>query len=127
MSRFSRFSAGFILTVLLSLGAWAENPEHVQQARDTGSCPSCDLSSAYLKALQAPLGDLSNASLQGALLWDSNLVETSFAGADLTGAELLGANLYAADLTGANLAGVITDATTTCPDGSPGPCVFSSP
>jgi uncharacterized protein YjbI with pentapeptide repeats len=127
MSWSSRFFSGLILSILFCFGAWAENSDHVQQVWDTGSCPSCDLSSSYLKGLRAASGDLSNASLQSANLRDANLEEASFAGADLTGAELLGANLYAADLSGANLAGVTTDATTTCPDGSPGPCIFLNP
>jgi uncharacterized protein YjbI with pentapeptide repeats len=117
-------SAVFFLTLFLSIGVWAENPDHVQQVTETGSCPSCDLSSAYLKGLQAASGDLSLASLQGANLAFSQLQEASLAGADLTGADLSGADLSFSDFAGANLAGVITNEQTTCPDGGAGPCNF---
>ena len=117
-------SAVFFLTLFLSIGVWAENSEHVQQAWDTGSCPSCDLSSAYLKGLQATSGDLSLASLQDSNLSFSQLQQASLTGADLTGADLSGADLSFADFAGANLAGVITDEKTTCPDGGAGPCSF---
>ena len=124
MSRLSRIFSGFILTVFLSLGAWAENTAHVQQAYQTGSCPSCDLSSAYLKGLQALEGDLSYASLQGANLTMAQLQSASFVGADLTAADLSGADLSFADFSGSTLAGVVTDENTICPIGGTGPCSF---
>ena len=124
MNRYFKFVSGLTLTVFLAIGAWAESPVHVQQAYDIGSCSGCDLSSAYLKGLQAKSGDFSSASLQGANLSYSVLQVASLVGADLTGADLRGADLFLADLSGANLAGVITDENTTCPDGGAGPCSF---
>jgi uncharacterized protein YjbI with pentapeptide repeats len=100
--------------------ATAENPNHVKRLRDTRSCPGCALADADLAGLQAELGDLRNADLRRA-----NLYKAALRGADLTGANLVGANLEGADLTGtrgANLAAAVTNATTRCPAGTPGPC-----
>ncbi len=121
---FSRISSGIILAVFLSLSAWAEDTDHVQQAKDTGSCSGCDLSGADLSGLNAMMGDFSSAALQGASLYGANLTGANLAGADLSGADLTGANLSLTDLTGANLAGVVMDERTTCQDGSAGPCSF---
>jgi len=123
MSRLYR-SAVFFLTLFLSIGVWAENPDHVQQAKDTGSCPSCDLSAADLSGLNASMGDFSTAALQGASLYGANLTGANLAGADMSGADLTAANLSLTNLTGANIAGVVTDGRTTCPDGTAGPCSF---
>lgn len=54
---------------------------------------------------------------------------SDFAGATLTNADfenvsLVGADLNGANLAGANMTGVVTDDTTTCPDGDAGPCTF---
>ena len=124
MNRYFKFVSGLTLTVFLAASALALDSEHELQARQEGSCPSCDLSNAYLISLQANSGDFSSASLQGANLTLASLQEASFAGADLSGADLSGADLALADLSGANLAGVITDENTTCPDGTSGPCSF---
>lgn len=100
--------------------ATAENPAHVTQLRETRSCPGCDLSNAQLSGLRVELANLRDAVLTGAVLYKATL-----RGADLTGATLTGANLTGADLTGArgaNLAGAISDETTRCPTGTPGPC-----
>ena len=83
----------------------AENLEHVKQVRETGKCPTCDLSSANLSGLVSPEADLRNADLTGA---------------NLTGADLSGANLSGS--IGARLGKATTDVTTTCPDGANGPC-----
>ena len=124
MNRYFKFVSGLTLTVFFVASALALDTDHELQARYEGSCPSCDLSNAYLRSIQAVSGDFSLANLQGANLRDSKLLSASFAGADLTSADLSGADLSLADLSGANLAGVITDEKTTCPDGSAGPCSF---
>ena len=114
----------------------AENLEHVQLLRETGKCPSCDLSSANLAGLVSPEADLRNADLNYAVLYKVRLAKAdlngaSLKGANLSGADLTGANLTGADFSGANLRGSIgarlakatTDTTTTCPGGENGPCV----
>lgn len=74
-----------------------------------------------------------DTSLVTADLYRASAYRTDFRGADLTGADLSFAFLRGADLRGAklkdaivdgaDLIGAKTDATTTCPDGSAGPCV----
>jgi uncharacterized protein YjbI with pentapeptide repeats len=54
---------------------------------------------------------------------------TDFAGATLKSADfkdvdLVGANLASANLSEADMTGVVTDDTTTCPNGAAGPCTF---
>ena len=113
----------------------AENLEQVRMLRETGQCPACDLSSANLSGLISPGADLRNADLNYAVLYKvrlnkANLDGATLKGANLAGANLTGAHLTGADLSGANLRGSIgalladarTDATTTCPDGTNGPC-----
>jgi len=124
MARYTKFTPVILFSAVISLGAWAEIPDHVQQAKDTGSCPSCDLSAADLSGLNASMGDFSTAALQGASLYGADLTGANLAGADLSGADLTAANLTLTDLTGANIAGVVTDDRTTCPDASAGPCTF---
>jgi uncharacterized protein YjbI with pentapeptide repeats len=114
----------------------AENLEHVRLLRETGKCPACDLSSANLSGLISPGADLRNADLNYAVLYKVRLNKANLDGATLKGANLAGANLTGAHLTGANLSGAnllgsigarltdaTTDVTTTCPDGTNGPCV----
>ena len=96
------------------------NPEHVAAFRATRTCPGCDLKNAQLGGFQAQNANLVNADLS-----DASFYGGSLKGADLTGAILDRTNLAMTDLTGAVgaiLGPAITDARTTCPDGSPGPC-----
>lgn len=65
---------------------------------------------------------LVGADLTGARAAGANFTSTDLSGADLTGTDLRGARLTNAALTSATLTGVVTDATTTCVDGAPGPC-----
>jgi uncharacterized protein YjbI with pentapeptide repeats len=116
-----------VLTVVLAIVAGAAfvstssaNPEHVAAFRATKKCPGCDLKNAQLGGFQAPNADLVNADLS-----DASFYGGSLKGADLTGAILDRTNLEMTDLTGAIgaiLGPAITDARTTCPDGTPGPC-----
>jgi uncharacterized protein YjbI with pentapeptide repeats len=115
-----------VVTVVLAIVAGAlvstssANPEHVATFRATKKCPGCDLKNAQLGGFQAPNADLVNADLSDATFYGGSLK-----GADLTGAILDRTNFEMADLTGAVgaiLGPAITDARTTCPDGTPGPC-----
>ena len=108
------------LSAALILHASSANPEHVAAFRATKKCPGCDLKNAQLGGMQAQNADLINADLTDATFYGGSL-----RGADLTGAILDRTNLDMLDLTGAVgaiLATAITDARTTCPDGTPGPC-----
>ena len=96
------------------------NPEHVAAFRATKQCPGCDLKNARLEAMQAQNANLVNADLSDATFYGGSL-----RGADLTGAILDRTNLEMTDLSGAVgaiLGPAHTDARTTCPDGTPGPC-----
>lgn len=100
--------------------AVAANPDHVATFTATHRCPGCDLSGANLSGVQAPNAQLTNANLTNASFYGGSLRR-----AELTGAMLDGANLEMVDLTGAVgavLGGARTDARTTCPDGTAGPC-----
>jgi len=112
-------SLGVLALMALQL-AYAANPDHVAAFKKTHECPGCDLSGAQLAGIQAPNAKLTNANLA-----DANLYGASLRGADLSGAVLDGANLEMVDLsgaTGAVLGAARTDARTTCPDGTAGPC-----
>ena len=96
------------------------NPEHVAAFRATRQCPGCDLKNAQLGGFQAPKANLINADLSDASFYGGSLRD-----ADLTGAILDRTNFEMADLSGAVgaiLSTAITDARTTCPNGSAGPC-----
>jgi uncharacterized protein YjbI with pentapeptide repeats len=117
-------AAVFVLTAAIAMAslvpALADNPEQVQQLRETRNCEGCNLAFASLDGVNAELGDLRGADLQGASLYGANL-----RGADLTGALFTDANLNGADLRNtkdANLSGAKTDERTQCPDGTRGPC-----
>ena len=121
------------------LFAHSADSTDVEIFQTTGSCPGCDLSGAFLDAVKAEGGDNWNVNLRDASLYRINLNLSNLSGADLgganlrlsslKGADLSYASLYGADLTdasllGANTTGVRTDAFTTCPDGTAGPCAF---
>ena len=61
--------------------------------------------------------DLTNADLRGAKLTSSD-----FKNANLTNASFVGATLTNAIFTNASRTGAVTDETTICPLGTPGPC-----
>jgi uncharacterized protein YjbI with pentapeptide repeats len=74
-----------------------------------------------------PGANLARASLAGANLFGLNLSSATLASANLSNSNLSrvnldGANLTSATLTGATLTRVRTTATTTCVDGTKGPC-----
>ena len=119
-----------LIASLWPLSSQGSDPAELEIFLTTGSCPGCDLSGAFLDAVVAEGGDLWNTNLRGASLYRAKLSQANLSGADLTGANLMRVSLYGADLTGAILAqakttGAFTDTTTTCPDGSAGPCMLS--
>jgi hypothetical protein len=81
-----------------------------------------ELAGASLARADLFKADLTRAVLTGANLGGAKLTNATLSGADLTGASLVGAMLINATFTAARLDGVTTDATTICPDGTPGPC-----
>ena len=98
----------------------ASTPDDVAKLKSTGSCAGCDLFGENLSGVNAANADLTGANLGEAMLYAANL-----GGANLTGAILDGANLSMANLkdaVGVNLGTATTDARTTCPNGSNGPC-----
>lgn len=92
-----------------------------------------DFRYADLSRTNLAQADLGGADLTGADLVRANLTAANLAGADLSDAELAGVGMPRADLRGANLrnanlngviaTGALTSSSTTCPDGSAGPCV----
>jgi uncharacterized protein YjbI with pentapeptide repeats len=112
--------AGALALSATALLAHGENAEHVKQLKETGSCPSCDLTDADLVMVQAEKADLRQADARHANLYGANL-----RGANLTGAKFNLAFLLHADLSdaiGADLTGAVTDVNTICPDKTAGPC-----
>jgi len=114
------FSGILSVSGILFGAAAASDPAHVKQLIDTRSCANCDLSEANLAGFTLAKTDLSGANLRQANLYKATLTGANLTGADLTGANLSGAQLAGA--TGAVLTDAITDAKTTCPDKSVGPC-----
>src|SRR5664280_2707693 len=95
------------------------------------------LADADLSGAKLAGADLSHRALRGARLRNADLTGADLTGADLKGAGLRGANLSETNLTGTLLAGAdltnakltnavkveaVSDETTTCPGGKPGPC-----
>ena len=74
---------GCLLLMGLSLQVGAYDEVHLKKLRAVGSCPSCDLS--------------------GAFLYNENLEDANLEGTNLTGACLYKANLKGTNLTNANL------------------------
>jgi uncharacterized protein YjbI with pentapeptide repeats len=91
-----------------------------------------DLTRAWMPRAQLIDADLSGARMSGVILNSGDLTGANLRGADLSSANLTSVNIERADFTGANLRGAkmgdtypddtVSDATTTCPDGSHGPC-----
>ena len=102
------------------VGAHFADPQQVQRLFRTGKCPGCDLQDANLSGLTAMNGDLKGADLRGAKAYKANLRFADLTNANLTGTDFTGADLK--KTIGAQLAGATTDTTTTCPDGTAGPC-----
>ena len=130
-------TALFLAACLWPLSSQGSNPAEVEIFKSTGSCSGCDLSGAFLDAVDAQGGDLWNANMSNASLYRAQLGESDLSGADLSGANLTRATLDGADLSNTSLlsanltgatfsltitTGILTDASTTCPEGTAGPC-----
>lgn len=90
----------FMVVSIAAPQAMAFDPYDVKYLRDTGSCPDCDLSGAYLRVpgignSPPTVTDLVNSAL------DPDLAGANLKGADLSGADLSGVNLEGANLSGA--------------------------
>lgn len=105
------------------------------QLLSTRACDRCDLSGEDFGRLDLKGVSLSNATLTSIKFYKTDLTNANLGGANLTNAVMSFANLSNANLGGANLAGAnlagaiaadlaaaITSNTTTCPDGTAGPC-----
>jgi uncharacterized protein YjbI with pentapeptide repeats len=105
------YASLFLAAALCSVPVMAANPAHVQQLKDTRSCPGCDLSGADLTLLFAdqdyslddPTVNLGGADLAGTVLKGSFFYQASFKNARMHGADLRGSNLTAAHMDGADL------------------------
>jgi uncharacterized protein YjbI with pentapeptide repeats len=99
------------------------------------ACDSCDLAGVDLARQNLKGVSAAQANLEGASFYRADLGGANFGGANLSKANLTmadlsntnfgNANLAGANLsgsTGAALAGATTTETTTCPDGTAGPC-----
>lgn len=96
----SGFGAAVIL-IVTATAAVAANPEHLQQLKQTRSCPHCDLSHSDLRTSELKNADLNHANLSHANLSGMNLSNTTLSGANLTATNLTAANLKRANLKGA--------------------------
>tara|TARA_R110001606_G_scaffold222504_6_gene370443 strand:+ start:5203 stop:5715 length:513 start_codon:yes stop_codon:yes gene_type:complete len=107
------YPALFVAAAICSMPAMGANPAHVQQLKDTRSCPDCDLSGAELTLLFAdkyfslddPKVNLDGANLTGAVLKGAFLYQASFKNARMHGADLRGSNLTSAHMDGADMTG----------------------
>lgn len=81
----------------------AENPDPIQQLRQTNKCPNCDLSGADLTGTRLAEADLSGANLSGARLGGPGVIAADLRYANFKGADLSGADLRGVILEGANL------------------------
>lgn len=140
MTRWSRVGLGFgVAAVLVVVGATVSAQNGASSNRDKviteKACPKCDISNESFVRLDLTGVNLTEANAAGASFYRTDLTNAQLAGADLSKAnlswaDLTNANLGQANLRGANLAhaigaataGSISDETTTCPDGTAGPC-----
>lgn len=130
---------GLAVAVMIAIGplVLAQGPHAAERARllESRACDRCDLTGESFHGLDLKGVSLAGANLTGAVFYKADLTNANLAGADLTKAVLPFANLSNANLGGANLAGAnltnavaadlsaaITTDTTTCPNGSAGPC-----
>jgi uncharacterized protein YjbI with pentapeptide repeats len=99
------FVATVVLLPLLYLSEQvkAENPDPIQQLRQSNKCPNCDLSGADLTGTRLAEADLSGANLRGARLGGPGVIAADLRYANLKGADLSGADLRGVVLEGANL------------------------
>lgn len=127
--------AAALLAVTLGVSASQEYSEAVKRLIAERTCVGCSFANEFMSAAKLEganlkdaglslanlyFADLKKANLTNASLRGANLQKAQLDEAVLTGADLDGANLTHA--TGANFAGAITTASTTCPDGTAGPC-----
>ncbi len=112
---------------------WRELNPDLRECRLTGlnldgtsmrrsNLSSADLTGASMVGADLFKALLGHASLAAANLTDANLTSVDLTGANLTDANLSGARMTNAVLTDALLEGAKTDTSTTCPNGTPGPC-----
>lgn len=114
-------------------GNWRELNPDLRECRLAGM----NLDGTSMRRSNLSNADLTGASLVGADLFKALLSHASLASSDLSGANLTSVDLTGANLTGANLSGTRltnavlidalldgakTDTSTTCPNGTPGPC-----
>ena len=124
-----------VLTAVSAQHELQEQSAEVKKLLAERACAGCNLPGAALSAAKLAGVNLTGANLFEAVLYFTDLTGANLAGANLTKAnlgkaQLKDADLRGADLTGADLRyatdvnfdGAITTATTTCPDGSAGPC-----
>ena len=140
MTRLTKLGLSFGLAALLAaVGAVGLSAQEGSSIRGrvlvAKSCIKCDLSNADYIRQDLTGVNLTEANASGATFYRADLTNATLAGADfskanLSFADLTNANLGNTNLRGANLAhsigaataGAITDETTTCPDGTAGPC-----
>lgn len=96
-------ASSVFFSVGLSASVQAQNPAHVQQLIETGSCRGCNLQGADLSKRHLIGADLRGADLAGANLAYANLEGADLKGANLQEANLRGAFLNSAELDDANL------------------------
>jgi uncharacterized protein YjbI with pentapeptide repeats len=113
MSLVSKKAGGVVLLIAIALvpmserGAIAQTISDLDRLRETGICPSCELSGADLSGMDLSGANLRGARLNGANLTNTNLQNADLANAILNGALLGGANFRFADLTNASLQGAV--------------------
>lgn len=127
--------AAALLAMTLGVSASQEYSHAVKRLIAERACVGCTFTGEMMSAAKlegvnlkdSSLGeanlyfaDLRKANLTNTFLRNANLRKVQLEEAILTGADLDGADLTHA--TGANFAGALTTASTTCPDGAPGPC-----
>ncbi len=83
---------------------------------------ACELSGLVLDRAPLRRVDLSDAQLSGTSFIGADLFQANLQRAKLANANFSGAKLTGADLAGVDLTDAITDATTICVLGNPGPC-----
>lgn len=102
MMQTAAWHLGFVTVVVsMASAAVAANQDHVQQVKQTGSCPNCELSHADLQNLELENADLSRANLSHANLSGANLRNANLRGANLTATNLTATHLRGAQLQGA--------------------------
>lgn len=88
----------------------------------SASLVGADFTRARINGASFDKAVLDDAVLTGATLREVALTGALLRRANLSGADLRGTNLEGAVLSGASVTGTLSDLTTTCPNGSAGPC-----